>query len=85
MGTLDSNTEETDNMLGTKLFCLFSWEQDDYNLAVQHKQFRDRVIANLDIENSESDTEDEEKIDGQEGPGTAVVEGPDLDIAKVLA
>ncbi len=76
-GMSDSNTEETDEMLGTKPFCFFSWEQNDYNLAVKllkHKQFRDRIMANLDIENSDSDMEDEKKFDGQQDPDITKVE-----------
>jgi len=74
MGVLDSNTEETDRMLHTETFCMFSWDQNDYKLAVNHEVFRAQIMANLDTEISEPDTEDEEGIHSQQGSDITKVE-----------
>ena len=60
IGALDSNTEETDRMLKTAEFCMFSWESTDYNLAVEDKDFRDQIapyLDTVDVDESESSEE----------------------------
>jgi len=74
MGALDSNSEETDRMLRIKKFCMFSWELEDYSLAVQQEKFRDQIMDNLDTDVSD----DEELIDGSDSQQKS-------DIAKVEA
>ena len=75
MSSLELNTEETDRMLATEPFCMFSWAQSDYNVAVEHKEFREQIMQNLDVEIDDSDLEDE---------GTALSDGQDLRKVRAL-
>ena len=67
-GVMGVNTEETDKLLRTEKFCLFSWELDDYLSAVQSTEFLERtkeyLDANISDESDESDESDSEESAG---------------------
>jgi hypothetical protein len=63
MGALDYNTEETNQMIRAKTFCLFSLEHNDNSLSVKRKKLGDQIMAYLDTDFSESDTEEREPIE----------------------